>query len=361
MPKQPLRVALVGYGFMGRAHSNAYRQAPHFFDLPFDIECKLICGRNREALRQTAAAWGWEEMSSDWREAVTRPDIDLVDIAAPNVLHAPIAVAAAEAGKMVLCEKPLATSLEEARRMAAAAAGVPNLVWFNYRRVPAVAFAQQLLAEGKLGRIFHYRATYLQEWGPTRPPGNWKLQKEQAGSGVLGDLASHLVDTALWLNGPVSAVSAMLHTFAPGRDVDDAALFLARFANGSLGSFEATRFATGCRNRNAFEIHGERGMLRFDLENLNHLEYLDAADARAVRGPRRLLVTDAEHPYAGHFWKPGHVIGYEHTFIAALADFLFAAARGESAHPDFADALRVQTVLDAAARSAVSGAWEAAQ
>jgi predicted dehydrogenase len=358
MPKPTLRVAMIGYGFMGRAHSNAYRQAPHFFDLPFEIECKLICGRDRDALRQTADTWGWTETCTDWQEAVTRPDIDLVDIAVPNALHAPMALAAAGAGKMVLCEKPLATSLEDARSMAAAVAGVPNMVWFNYRRVPAIAFARQLLESGRLGQIYHYRATYLQEWGPTRPPGHWKLQKAHAGSGVLGDLASHLVDTALWLNGPVSAVSAMLHTFSPGREVDDAALFLARFENGSIGTFEATRYATGCRNRNAFEVHGERGMLRFDLENMNHLEFLDTADARELRGPRRLLVTDAEHPYAGNFWKPGHVIGYEHTFIAALADFLFAAARGESPHPDFADALRAQAVLDAVERSAVSGAWE---
>lgn len=358
MRKKPLRVALIGYGFMGRAHSNACRQAPHFFDLPFEIECRLICGRNLEALRRTADTWGWAEVATDWREAIGRPDIDLVDIAVPNSLHAPIAIAAAGAGKMVLCEKPLATSLGDAASMAIAAATVPNMVWFNYRRVPAIAFARQLIESGRLGRIFHYRATYLQEWGPSRPPGNWKMQKDQAGSGALGDLASHLVDTALWLNGPIVAVSALLQTFAAGRDVDDAALFQARFANGSIGTFEATRYATGCRNRNAFEIHGESGMLRFDLEDLNHLQFLDAADPREVRGPRRLLVTDPEHPYAGNFWKPGHVLGYEHTFISALADFLYAVARGEKAHPDFDDALRTQAVLDAAERSALSGTWQ---
>ncbi len=358
MPKKLLRVALIGQGFMGRAHSNAYRQAPRFFDLPFEIECRVICGRDAGRLRWTAETWGWKEISTDWEEVASRPDIDLVDIATPNSLHCPIALAAAKAGKMVLCEKPLATSLDDAMRMASAAARTPNMVWFNYRRVPAVAFARQLVESGRLGQIYHYRATYLQEWGPTRPPGNWKLQRAEAGSGVLGDLASHLVDTALWLNGPITSVSALLHTFAPGRDVDDAALFQARFANGSIGTFEATRYATGRRNCNAFEIHGERGMLRFDLEYMNHLEFLDATDPREVRGPRRLLVTDFEHPYAGHFWKPGHLLGYEHTFIAALADFLEAAARGESPQPDFHDGARTQAVLDAAERSAASGTWQ---
>ncbi len=359
MSKKRLRVALIGQGFMGRAHSNAYRQAPHFFDLPFDLECRLICGRNREGLEQMAAIWGWQEISTDWQEAVGRPDIDLVDIAAPNVLHAPMAIAAAAAGKMVLCEKPLATSLQDAAAMSAAASRVPTMVWFNYRRVPAVAFAKKLIEAGRLGQIYHYRATYLQEWGadPSRA-GAWKVQRDQAGSGALGDLASHLVDMAIWLNGPITAVSALLQTFARGRDVDDAALFLARFANGSVGTFEATRHALGCRNRNAFDIHGQAGMLRFDLEDLNRLQFLDAADPRETRGARHLLVTDPEHPYAGNFWKPGHVLGYEHTFIAALADFLYAAAKGERVHPDFADGLETQTVLDAAARSAASGIWE---
>jgi len=358
MAKPRLRVALIGHGFMGRVHSNAYRQAPHFFDLPYEIDCRVICGRNLETLAQTAATWGWEETATDWETVVARPDIDLVDVATPNVLHAPVAIAAAAAGKMVLCEKPLAISPAEAVRMRDAAAGVPNMVWFNYRRVPAVAFAQKLIAEGRLGKIYQYRATYLQEWGPDRSRvGNWKTQKAQAGNGVLGDLGSHLVDLAMWINGPINAVSALLHTYSADRDVDDTALFLARFANGSVGTFEASRYATGCRNRNAFEIHGERGMLRFDLENLNHLDFLDTNDASEVRGPRHLLVTGYEHPYAGHFWKPGHVIGYEHTFIAALSDFLTAAARGEKAHPDFTDALRTQVVLDAVERSAAERAW----
>jgi predicted dehydrogenase len=358
MGKPKLRAALIGQGFMGRAHSNAYRQAPHFFDLPYEIETRVLCGRDQATLTATAATWGWQETATDWRTVVARPDIDLIDIAAPNMLHAQIAIAAAGAGKMVLCEKPLATSLDDAVRMRDAAARVSTMVWFNYRRVPAVAFARQLIAEGRLGAVYQYRATYLQEWGPDRSRvGTWKTLKAQAGSGVLGDLGSHLVDTAMWLNGSISGVSALLHTYSPDRDVDDSALFLARFANGSIGSFEASRYATGCRNRNAFEVHGERGMLRFDLEDFNHLEFLDVGDAREVRGPRRLLVTDAAHPYAAHFWKPGHVIGYEHTFSAALADFLFAAARGERVHPDFEDALRGQMVLDAVEQSAARLAW----
>jgi predicted dehydrogenase len=231
-----------------------------------------------------AATWGWDEISTDWRSVIGRSDIDVIDVATPNSLHAEMAIAAAAAGKIVLCEKPLAVSPAQARQMSDAVRGVPNMVWFNYRRVPAIAFTRRLVDEGRIGQVFHYRATYLQEWGndPTRPPG-WKLQKSDAGSGVLGDLLSHLVDTALYLNGPIAEVSAMMHTFAPGRDVDDATLLLARFANGSIGSFEATRYAVGCRNRNSFEIHGSKGMARFDLEDLNRLEFFDAADARNLQ------------------------------------------------------------------------------
>ncbi|MEK7406324.1 MAG: Gfo/Idh/MocA family oxidoreductase [Acidobacteriota bacterium] len=359
MSKPTIRIALVGQGFMGRAHSNAYCQAPHFFDLPFALERRVICGRNRESLERMAATWGWAETQTDWRAVVGRPDVDLVDIAAPNALHAPIAIAAAEAGKIVLCEKPLATSAEEGMRMAEAARHVPNMVWFNYRRVPAVAFCRRLIDDGRIGQVFHYRATYLQQWGgdPGRAS-DWKMQRQHAGSGVLGDLLSHLVDTALWLNGPISEVAGLLHTFIPGRDVDDAALLLARFTNGSIGTFEATRFAVGCRNRNAFEINGERGMLRFNLEDLNRLEFVDAAERPELQGARSLLVTGPGHPYVGNFWKPGHVIGYEHTFIAALADFLEGLARGEAAHPTFEDALRTQLVLDAVERSAGSRGWQ---
>ena len=365
-----LNAALIGYGFMGRAHSNAYHQAGRFFSLPFSIRRKVVCGRNRPAVEEFARSWGWDEVTADWQEAVSRPDIDLVDICVPNALHAPIALAASAAGKMVLCEKPLAATADQARAMAAAVsrAGVPNMVWFNYRRVPAVAFARELIEAGKLGRLFHYRATYLQEWGtdPTRPPG-WKLERAQAGSGANGDLNSHLIDTALLLAGAIREVTAVMTTFVPERispggvvpvDVDDATLALARFASGALGSFESTRFAVGCKNRNAFEIHGEGGMLRFNLEEMNRLEYTDASGEPALRGARSILVTGPGHPYVGHYWKPGHAIGYEHTFISALADFLESLEKPESFHPDFADGLRVQQVLEAIEISARSRQWE---
>jgi len=346
-----LNVALIGQGFMGRAHSNAYCQAPHFFELPYGLRRRVICGRRRDALEKMAATWGWDEVSTDWRAVVDRPDIDIVDVSTPNVLHAEIAIAAARAGKIVFCEKPLALSAEEGARMVEAVRGVPNMVWFNYRRTPGIAFSRKLVTEGRLGQVFHYRGTYLQEWGndPARPPG-WKTSKAEAGSGVLGDLMSHAIDAALYLNGPIREVSAMMHTFAAGRDVDDATLLLARFENGSLGTFEATRYAVGCRNQNRFEIHGSKGMLRFNLEDLNHVEFFDATVAREMEGPRRLLVSN-------EFWKPGHTVGYEHTFVAALADFLRALAGGEPFHPDFEDAQRVQEVLHAAELSARKREW----
>ncbi len=360
-----LNAAIIGYGFMGRAHSNAYSQVGRFFSPRFDVRRKVVCGRNRAGAEELARIWGWEETAQDWQEVVARSDIDLVDICTPNAMHAPIALAAAAAGKMVLCEKPLAASLAEARSMAEAIAraGVPNMVWFNYRRVPAVAFARELIERGTLGRLFHYLATYLQEWGadPTRPP-SWKLSRAEAGSGTNGDLNSHLIDTALLLAGPISEVTATMTTFVSERgsfhvDVDDATLVLARFASGALGTFEATRFAVGCKNCNRFEIHGEKGMLRFNLEDLNHLEYVDATGDPALRGPRSILVTGPGHPYVAHYWKPGHVIGYEHTFISALADFLDSLERKEPVHPNFEDALRVQEVLEAVETSASTRQW----
>ncbi len=362
-----LNVAIIGYGFMGRAHSNAYCQVGRYFSAPYEIRRKVVCGRNRAGAEELARTWGWDEVATAWEEVVRRPDIDLVDIAAPNALHAPVAIAAAAAGKMILCEKPLATTLEQARSMAGAVrrAGVPNMVWFNYRRVPAVAFARQLAARGALGRLFHYRATYLQEWGAdaARPP-NWKLSRAEAGSGTNGDLNSHLIDTALWIAGPIAEVSAMMTTFVPQRgsfhvDVDDATAVLARFTGGALGYFEATRFAVGCRNRNGFEIHGQRGMLRFNLEDFNHLEYVDADEDPSLRGPRRILVTGPGHPYVANYWKPGHVIGYEHTFTSALADFLFGLDQGRPTEPGFDEALRVQEVLEAIEVSARTRQWVA--
>ena len=358
MARRTLRVALIGQGFMGRAHSNAWRQVTRFFDVPFDIDCRVVCARNRDLLADMAARWEWKEISTDWREVVERPDVDAVDICTPNASHSEIALAAAQTGKIVLCEKPLAMSVDEARRMTVAARGVRNMVWFNYRRVPAVSFARQLISEGRIGTAFHYRGRYLQEWGndPTRPK-SWKTDRATAGSGVLGDLLSHAVDLALWLNGAIDSVCALQKTFAAQRDVDDATLALARFANGSVGTLEATRYATGCRNHNIFEVHGSGGMLRFNLEDLNHLEFLDASEPRHLQSPRRLLVTGPDHPYSANFWKPGHAVGYEHTFIAALADFLAALADGAEYHPDFEDGLKVQCVLEAIAQSASSQRW----
>lgn len=353
-----LRVALLGQGFMGKAHSNAYCQAPHFFDLPYRIRRRLLCGRDAAALRTMADRWGWEETSTDWRTAIDRPDIDAVDIALPNHLHAPAAIAAAEAGKMVLCEKPLALSLEDAEAMAHAARNLPTLVWFNYRRVPAIAYARQLMDEGRLGTIFHYNAAYKQQWGadPSRAA-TWRMDPALAGSGVADDLLTHALDTALYLNGPIAETVARARTLAPGRSVDDAVMALVVFENGSAGTFESTRFGIGCKNQNRFEIHGSGGMLRFNLERLNHLEFVDASLPSVEQGPKDLLVTDLKHPVFGHFWRPGHIIGYEHTFIATLAEFLQALADGRRFRPDFADGLAVQQALDAVQRSARTKQW----
>ena len=354
------RVALLGQGFMGKAHSNAFVQAGHFFDLPYRIRRKLICGRDAASLAAMADRWGWEETATDWRAAIERPDIDAVDIALPNHLHAPVAIAAAQAGKIVLCEKPLALSCDEARAMVDASRHVATMVWFNYRRVPAIAYARQLIETGRLGRVFHYNAAYKQQWGAdtSRPP-SWKMDPALAGSGVADDLLTHLLDTALYLNGPMTRAVGVTRTFAANRAVDDAVLAIVEFANGSAGTFEATRFGIGCKNQNAFEIHAAGGMLRFNLERLNHLEFVDASDPSTEQGPRDLLVTDMKHPIFGSFWRPGHIIGYEHTFIAALAQFLECLSRGEAFHPDFSDGLAVQQALDAIQRSAKTGQWTA--
>jgi predicted dehydrogenase len=305
-----------------------------------------------------AARWGWQEAATDWRAVVERPDIQVVDIATPNALHAPIALAAAAAGKMIWCEKPLAMSVNEAEEMCKAAASISNLVWFNYRRVPAVAFAKALLDEGRLGQIYHYRGLYLNQSGnnPAKTSG-WRYQRAQAGSGALGDLLSHSIDMALYLNGPIADLAAMSHTFAAGRDVDDAVALLARFSNGSVGTFEATRYGVGRRNGNIFQIHGSRGMLAFDLERMNRLEFFDASEPGELQAARDIMVTGPNHPYWENFWKPGHEIGYEHTFIATLGDFLQALSRGEPFHPNFEDALQVQRVLENVIWSASSATW----
>ncbi len=353
-----LNVAMIGYGFMGRAHSNAFHQAGCFFDIPYELKQKLVCGRDRNAVESFAAQWGWEETRTDWQSVVARKDIDLVDICAPNHMHAPIAIAAAEAGKIVLCEKPLAMNVAEAKRMAEAARNVQNLVWFNYRRVPAVALAKRLVEQGRVGDPYHYRATYLQSWGgDPANSGKWRFRKSDAGSGAMGDLLSHSLDLALLLNGPITEVASLVKTFVPDREVDDAALMLARFANGSVGSFEATRFATGCQNRNYFEIHGSQGAIRFNLEDMNRLGVFDGRDATDVKGSHDVLVTGPSHPYVGNFWPPGHIIGYEHTFIATLADFLDCMATGTAFHPNFEDSVEVQKLLEAVESSAQNKSW----
>lgn len=360
MPKQvkKLNVAMIGSGFMGRAHSNAFRQAGCFFDIPYELKLKVICARNRETVQHFAAKWGWEEAQTDWQSVVARKDVDLVDICAPNHLHAPIAIAAAQAGKMVSCEKPLAMNVAEAERMANAAGHVPNLVWFNYRRVPAIALAKQLVDRGRIGQPYHYRATYLQSWGADPGIENaWRFRRSEAGSGAMGDLLSHSLDLALLLNGPITELSSLLQTFVPKHEVDDAVLTLARFANGSIGTFEATRFATGSLNRNYFEIHGSKGAIRFNLEDMNRLQVFDSTDQTEIQGAHNVLVTGPEHPYAAHFWPPGHIIGYEHTFIATLVDFLRCEASGDTFYPNFDDAVEVQRLLETVERSAQSKSW----
>jgi predicted dehydrogenase len=358
MPTQHLKIAMIGTGSMGKAHSNAFRQVGHFFNSPYELSLRVVCGRNQNKLESAAAQWGWAETATDWQAVVGRSDIDVVDIAVPNALHAPIAIAAAQAGKIVLCEKPLATSLVEAEAMAKAMREVPSLVWFNYRRIPAVVFAKRLISEGRIGQTYHYRATYLNQSGndPSKAT-TWRYRRSEAGMGAAGDLLSHSLDSALYLNGPITELTAMAHTFVPGRDVDDATLLLARFANGSVGTFEATRYGVGCRNRKTFEINGSKGMLRFNLEEMNQLEFLDATEPLNQQGVRNLTVTGPDHPYSENFWKPGHIIGYEHTFIAALGDFLGALAHNEPLHADLEGAIEVQRILDAVERSAASHAW----
>jgi predicted dehydrogenase len=372
-----LNVGMIGYGFMGRAHSNAYCQVNHFFDVPFRPVLKAACARNVEKLKAFAEQWGYESLETDWRKLIERPDIDLVDICVPNNLHAEIAIAAAQAGKMVLCEKPLAMNAAEGQRMVEAVekAGVANMVWYNYRRVPAVTLAKRLIEEGRLGRIFHYRAQFLQDWtiNPEVPQGGtalWRLDVQAAGSGVTGDLLAHCIDTALWLNGPITRVSAMTETFVKQRKhtltgkvepvgIDDACAFLARFANGSLAVFESTRYARGHKALYTFEINGEHASIAWNLHDLHRLSYFDHRDEGKLRGWRSIHVTDhgGEHPYMDKWWVPGLQIGYEHTFIHQVADFLTALGKGELADPTFRTALQTQKVCDAVLESGRTGQW----
>jgi len=359
MPEaKPMNIAMVGTGFIARAHSNAFHQVGRFFDVPFALQTKVVCGRDPSRVADFARRWEWQETAAKWESVVGRPDIDIVDIAAPNALHAPIAIAAARAGKIVFCEKPLALSVAEAEVMAEALGKRPNLVWFNYRRVPAIALAKRFVDEGRLGQVFHYRSYYFNQSGVDASKAHsWRYKRADAGSGAIGDLLSHSLDTARYLNGEITELAASTHRFVPGREVDDAVQVMARFSIGSIGSFEASRFGVGRRNGNGFEIYGSKGSLGFDLEDMNRLRFFDATEAPAVQGERNLLVTGPDHPYSSIFWKPGHIIGYEHTFIATLGDFLQGLAKGEEFHPNFEDALRVQRVMEKVEESAASGRW----
>lgn len=377
MAAKKLNIGIIGCGFMGRTHSNAYCKVSHFFDLAYHPVMKAVCELKDDKRKAFAERWGWETQESDWRKLIERKDIDVIDIVTPNNTHHDIAVAAAQAGKMVLCEKPMAMNAAEGREMCAAVekAGVPNMVWFNYRRVPAISLAKQLIDEGRIGRVFHYRAKYLQDWtiSPKVPQGGdalWRLDAAVAGSGVTGDLLAHSIDTAIWLIGGVNKVSAMTETFIKERElqdqpgtrkpvkIDDACAFLARFKNGALATFESTRYARGRKNQNTFEVNGEHGSIYFDLEDAHQLQYFNHKDDAHVHGWRTILVTDGEHPYMKHWWVPGCVIGYEHTFIHALADFLTGLESGKPVRPNFKDALETQCVCDAVLKSAKTEVWE---
>ncbi|WP_440901302.1 Gfo/Idh/MocA family protein [Actinosynnema sp.] len=368
-------VGLVGHAFMGAVHSQAWRTVGHFFDVPLVPDLAVLCGRDAVRTRASADKYGWREVETDWRALVAREDIGIVDVCTPGDSHADIAIAALDAGKHVLCEKPLANSVEEAERMVAAAEraaarGVKAMVAFNYRRVPALSLARKLVADGEIGEVRHVRAVYLQDWlSDAESPMTWRLRKETAGSGALGDLGAHIVDAAQFVTGGlVTGVSALTETFVKerpdergGRDevtVDDAALFLARFDNGAVGTFEATRYALGRKNAMRIEVNGSKGSLAFDFESMNELSVF--TDAGPDSGFRRVLVTEPGHPYLEGWWPPGHLLGYEHTFTHEVADLLSAIGTGVDPHPGFADGLRVQRVLDAVQTSAGSGsAWTA--
>ena len=375
--KKELRIGLIGCGFMGRTHTNAYKRVNDFFnELEYKPVLKAVCSRNENKVKTFADQWGFQSTETDWRMLIIRDDIDAVDICVPNNLHATIATAAAKAGKMILCEKPLATTLPEANEMVTEIekAGVKNTVWYNYRRIPAVTLAKRIIDTGKLGSIFHYRANFLQDWtiNPELPQGGealWRLDAEAAGSGVTGDLLAHCIDTAMWLNGSIADVSAVTETFIKERmhqatgvmqkvTIDDACIFHCHFKNGSLGLFESTRYARGHKALYTFEINGEHASIRWDLHDLNKLEYFDHADDSIVRGWRTIHVTDGDQPYMDKWWVPGLSIGYEHSFIHQVADFLKCLQTGEVCHPTFRDALETQKVCEAVLQSAATKSWQ---
>lgn len=375
--KPTLAVAMIGHAFMGAAHSQAWRSAPRFFDLALEPTMAVVCGRDSVRAAEAAARLGWAEGAADWREVVARDDIDVIDICTPGDSHRDIAIAALAAGKHVLCEKPLANTVAEAEQMVAAAGaarahGVRSMVGFTYRRVPAIAYARRLVAAGRLGEIRHVRAQYLQDWiADPEAPLTWRLDKQKAGSGALGDIGAHIIDLTQYLTGDtLHEVSGQLETFVTERPVagpgsargpvtvDDAAAFIGRFTGGALGVFEASRFATGRKNAIRVELNGSRGSLAFDFEDMNVLHFTDAAIDASEAGFRRILVTEPEHPYVGAWWPPGHGLGYEHAFTHQVVDLVTAIADGTEPAPSFADGLQVQRVLDAVEASSDTRQWQ---
>ncbi|MDB6126036.1 MAG: oxidoreductase protein [Pedosphaera sp.] len=380
-----LRVGMIGYRFMGKAHSNAWRQAPHFFPLKANVEMHTICGRDAAGVEAARAQLGWNNVSTDWRAVVNSPDIDIVDINTPNDSHAEIAIAAARAGKHVLCEKPLGLTVKQCEEMVAAVkkAKVVNMVCHNYRRIPAIAQAKKMIEEGAIGQVFHYYARYAQDWivDPNFPL-VWRLQKGVSGSGTHGDINAHIIDLGRYLVGEFQEVCGLMHTFIKERPimdsggkgqgltaksgqkmgkvtVDDAAMFIGRFKNGALANLEATRFALGRKNHIEIEINGSKGSLCFDFEDMNRLQFFDNTNPGDRQGFRDILVTQpgGAHPYVGQWWPPGHIIGYEHTFVHTIADFVNACADGRSVQPTFEDGLKNQQVLEAVEESAKSRQW----
>ncbi|WP_078556798.1 Gfo/Idh/MocA family protein [Bacillus alkalicellulosilyticus] len=381
MEKKELRIGMVGYQFMGKMHSHAYRDYPFYFDAEIKPVLQAISGRNETAVKQAAEQMGWASYETDWRSLIQRDDIDIIDISTPNHTHAEIAIAAAEAGKHIIIEKPLAMTVEEAERMydAVKKHQVKHMICHNYRFAPAVHYAKKLIDEGRLGKIYHFRGNYLQDFiADPNFPLVWRLQKEVSGSGSLGDIGAHSIDLARFLVGEFKEVVSMMETFVKERPiasasgglsakaadhklgqvtVDDAVAFLARFENGTMGTFEATRFAQGNRNKNKFEINGEKGSIRWDMENMNNLEVYLAEDEPGLQGFRLINCTEEHHPYAGAYWPAGHIIGYEHTFINLVHEFFHSLAHGIQPKPDFEDGVRNQRVLEAVEKSAKSKQW----
>lgn len=374
--KRKLRIGTIGYGFMAWTHADSFARAGKFFESDYDPVFQTVCARSKENAQGFADTWGYKNVETDWEKVVSSPDVDLIDICVPNNLHAEIAIAAAQAGKMVMTEKPLAMTVAEGQKMVDAVkeTGVPNMVWYNYRRIPAVTLAKQIIDSGKLGRIFHLRAQFLQDWTisakvPQGGTGTWRLDINAAGSGVIGDLLAHCIDTAMWWNGPITRVNARTETFVKEREhvehgkvepvgIDDACVFLCDFENGSLGNFESTRYARGHKAKYSIEINGEHASVAWDLHDLHRLSYFDHADDSLVRGWRSIHVTDGDQPYMSHWWRPGLLIGYESSFAHQAADFLAALSSGDTVGPTFADGLQTQKVCEAVVESGRDRTWK---